>query len=674
MKYRVGGRLDGRIALTGMAQQPMLTGALHVGTLSFDNRILGELDITSSFLPGSPDLALELALRPISDDPPEAEPAAKRRNRENRLHAAGTLRLPSFDADRARADDGTFDVRLTVDRADAFFFEYLFPEVVDRVEGHFEGRGSIRGSFRSPLFEGDLQLVGGRVDVPRFNLKLRAEGPVRVDADGVKLDDLSISDASGGSGVVSGAILFNDYRYFSLNLRGALDRIQIINVLNSRDLAFYGQVWASGNVTLTGPVSQALLRSTDAVTTPESNIFIPINESGNASDAGFIVFADSTGRLPDLGRLVRRDNLLARRPDGERNFLDGLEMDLNIYAPQGSTVHLVIDPLVGDVINAVGTGRIQLQRSEGEYFTYGELDVTSGDYQFTAGEVFFRRFLIDQGRITWDGDPLNATLDIDASYRTRASSAGLNLGVDSHPLIPLIVRLHVTGRVTTPVVDLRLAVERSTRNVIGNYDGLEAELNQPERAAQYATSVLLTNSFLLTTDLTDAEISGAGTLANTRNQLAFNSLSQLVASQLNRYLNHALPNVDLNFGVQGESTQDLDVTYGVALRLMDERLIIRGQGIYQNDQTRRTQQSLLDEFVVEMRLRPNVSVEVFYRREGEILTSEPLTSTTGAGLSYETQFVSWPRLIQRFLGRGESVRQEDEEVEVEPRVVQAEDS
>lgn len=646
LKRAVGGRLDGRIALTGIRAQPEITGDVNIATLSFDNRVLGDVSVSSRYVPGQPDVLLDLALLPtaaaVDVIPGTRIPAV---HIENRLHLSGTFRLPVAE----RNDPGALDLTFEAGRADPFFFEYLFRDVVANVRGAISGRGSIRGTFQRPHFDGTLALAEARFALPAFNLTFEAAGAARVDADGIHLEDLVLHDPTGGSGVISGGILFNDYRFFSFDLRGDLDDLQIMNVSNSRDLAFYGQIWASGHATLTGPISNALLRSVDAVTSPESNVFIPITETGTSTDAGFIVFADSTGRLPDLTRLVRRDNLLARRPSGEREFIDGLEMDLNILAPTGSTVHLVIDPLVGDVINAVGSGRIQLQRTEGEFYTFGTLEVTSGDYLFTAGEVFIRRFLIDEGTISWDGDPLNASLDITASYRTRASRAGLNLQASSTTLIPLIVRMHVTGRVATPIVDLRLAIDRNDRsNLIGMDEGLEAVLNQPERAAQYATSVLLTNSFLLTTDFQpDTE------LANTRNQLAFNSLSQLVASQLNRYLNQALPNLDLNFGVQGESTQDLDVTYGVALRLLDERLIIRGQGVYQNnqnDQTRRTQQGLLDEFVVEVRLNPSVSVEVFYRRENDLLTADPSTGTTGAGLSFETQFSSWNRFWQRLFG------------------------
>jgi hypothetical protein len=648
----LGGRLDGRLAFTGLNRRPELTGRLDIRPLRYRNRHLGRLSVTSRYIPGSPDVALSAALSP---DVPEdstllMEPST--------LSMEGTFRLPRFGAAAGVQDAGSLDLNVHAERADAFFFDYIFRDLVADVAGYITGSAHVGGDFRMPVFDARLAVREGRFRIPEFGLSYGVSGPVAVDRRGIHLDDLALTDAGDGRAVVGGSILFNEYRYFSFDLRAALEEVLIMNVQQSRDLPFYGRIAASGDVTLTGPLSNAELQSSNALTSPASDLYIPIAETGSATDAGFIVFADSTGLVPDFGRLIQRQNLLDRRPEGERPFLDGLSMDLDILAPEGSTVHLVIDPLLGDVINAVGSGRIQLARHQGEFSTFGTFTVTSGDYLFTAGEVFFRRFLIDSGTITWDGDPLDAMLSIAASYRTRASTEGLGLSNQEQRLIPLVIELDVTGRVTTPLVGLTLAIDRAERNAIGGFEGLEVVLNQPEQAAQYATSVLLTNSFLLTADQP---------LSQSRGQIAFNSVSQLVASQLNRYINYALPNVDLNLGVQGESAQDLDVTYGVALRMLDERLIIRGQGIYQTDEFRRREQAFLDEFIVEVRLNPRVSVEVFYRREGDILNAESLnTSTTGAGLSYRTEFSTWRRLVDRLFGWIDGA---EEDPEPEPDVV-----
>ena len=636
LRNAVDGKLGGKIAFTGWGRRPELTGRVFVDSLTLRNRPLGHLALDSRYIPGSPDVALQARLTPSISGDPDLLPY------HNDLTLNGTFRLPGPQNVSESRDPGALDLNVRIERADAFFFELLFSEGIADVTGYVDGSGHIGGDFSKPAFNADLALRGVRFHVPEFQLAYEATGPLVVDRQGIHLANLRLSDTGNGTAVVGGSILFNDYRFFSFRLEGALDRLNVMNVRNSRELPFYGRIWASGDIMLRGPISNALLASSELRTTAGSEIYIPVAETAENTDTGFIVFADSMGYTPsDSVRITRRRNLLTERPAGERPFVDGLDMDINILSPEGTTVHLVIDPLLGDVINARGNGRVQLGRDEGEFYTFGNFTVTSGDYLFTATEVFSRRFLIDSGTISWDGDPLNATMNIAASYRTRASLEGLGLSTQQRQLIPLVIELGVSGRVATPIVDLRLSVDREKRSYFGNYEGLETLLNQPERAAQYATSVLLTNSFLLAEQQPLAQ-SG----------LAFQSLSQLVTGQLNRYINNALPGVELNVNVHGENAQDLGVIYGVVLQLLDERLIIRGHGIYHSDETR-PQQSGLDEFVVEVRLGPHVSMDVFHRREdGILLSTESVnsTNTTGAGLSYKTGFSTWRRLFSRLFG------------------------
>lgn len=673
MQKPLGGLISGQLAFTTTADQPEITGSIKIDRFSLDNRVLGDINIASRYLPGQPDVGLQIGLTPIASFNqeqflPDADiPAIYE---DNELSIDGTFRLPKLNEESTGfLDAGSLDLDLNLYRADAFFFEYIFPNFLGRADGYLTGGGTISGNFDFPVFNTELEIRDGEIDIPKFNLQYSGlNGSLYVDERAIRLENGLFTDPTGGVARFEGDFLFNDYRYFSFDLTGQVDELLIMNQdYLAEDLPFYGQIWASGSLTLTGPAFNATLISNDAVTKASSELFIPVTEDDVDSDVGFLIFADSTGQIPDINQLSYRKNLLSKRPEGERKFADGLSLDLNIFAPSGSTVHLVFDPLLGDAMNAVSSGRIQIQRKDGKFSTFGTLNVESGDYLFTAGDVFARRFIIDRGgTITWDGDPIDARLKIPASYRTRASVAGLGLQETAYSgdNIPLIVQLDISGRVSTPEVALSLKTDRSDRSYRGNYEAIEAVLNQSERLTDYATSVLLTNSFLLTTETA----TNSGTLTNSGNQIAFTSVSQLVASQLNRFLGEALPNVDLNLGLQGQSLEDPEVTYGVALYLLDQRLVIRGQGVYQNEIS--NQPDLEGEFEVEVRLSPSVSVSVFLRREGDLSAQNALTSTRGAGLSYQTQFSSWKRLFHRIFKKSEKEKENptppDDRVAISP--------
>jgi translocation and assembly module TamB len=633
-----GGRLDAELDVAAVFGQPVVVGEAAIERFTFAGRRAGEIALSSRYVPGTDAVAVDLRLTPDSVSV------------RNDLRASGTVRFPGRTDDGAR-DPGALDLALDIDRLDLFVFDWLFPAILADASGYATGTGRITGVPRVPLFDADLDVFDGFVRVPDFGLAIGAEGRVLVDREGFHLRNVLLTDKAGGQGLVRGDVLFNDYRFFSLDLAADLAEMEIVDVPDSRDLPFYGHIRATGSATLSGPLDNVFLRSTDAQTTADSEMFIPVTASGPTSDAGFLVFADSLGNVPEL---EERRSVLGERPETERAFLDGLEMSLTVAAPPGSTVHLVFDPLIGDVITAVGSARLQLVLREGEFLTYGTFDVTRGDYLFTAGDVFTRRFGLEGGgTLQWDGDPIDARLALPATYRTRASLAGLDLpgvDVDSRQRVPIVITTNVTGRVTSPLVDLSIALDETNRTIPGA-EALRRQLNQPDRQAEYATSVLLTNSFLL------APSEDLFAIRKAADELFFTSLSQLVSSRLNLFLNDALgsDNLDVNFGVQqGADLQDFDVTYGVALRLLDERLVIRGEGLYQRLDDRPVSEELQGEVAVEVRLAPGVALEVFYRREGDLLLGSGLSATPygsyGAGVNYETQFPSWRALLRRILG------------------------
>ncbi len=637
-KFWFGGDISADVALTGAFDQPEVTGTLDAPALTWGDDVVGDVRVTSFYTPGTPDVALDVRVQPSNDAPDGYQTPF------NRIRIGGTFRLPRRDRDDP--DDGALNLLLTSVDADLFFLDHLFPRIIERSRGQVTGEGGIRGTFRRPIFEGTFDIPAGHFEIPKFRLAYDAAARVQVDEDGIHTRGGTLTDARGGEAVVEGSFLFNDYRFFSLDLAADLSRLTFLDVRDSPDLAFYGTLRASGTARLSGPLSAARLRSADAVLTSDSDIFIPIRGGAEASDPGFILFADSTGALPDVGKVARRTSVIGQ-VEGERRFVEGLDMDLSLRAPDGVAVNLVTDPLAGDVMRAVGAGRVQLVRRDGDFQLFGTLDVSSGEYLFTAGEVFVRRFDIRRGTIVWDGNPLDPTLDVEARYATRVSLAGTPYDRGGTRFLPIFVGLTVQDRLSALSIGLRLDFDRSDRGqALADVQELEQFLNQPDRQAEFATSVLLTNSFLLTTATTDP--GATETLASTGNRFAFASLSQLVATQLNRYLGAVLPGVDLNLGVQGERADDLDLTYGIALRLLDERLVIRGTGLYQSDRTSEGQ-GLQGEFVVEVRLSPSVSVEVFYRREEDVLQSI-VTASTGVGLSYNTQFTSWDAFWHRLVG------------------------
>lgn len=629
LRRPLGGQINADLQWTGL-WQPEITGTLGVDTLTFDRTVVGQVQASSTLLPGQSNLQVSMVVDSIRSAPAGYE------NASNQIVLTGNMIVPGKES------TGALDFSFDVQRLDATFLKLVLKRF-GNFEGGFNGQISLNGRPDDLTLGGKLTWKDGHFDIPKFNTSYEANASITLLDDKILVEELLVQDEDGGSADLSGMLDLNGFRFLSFDAFAEVDALQILNVVNyTRDLAFYGDIRVSGDATLTGPVHTSFLRSDNLVITPQSEIYIPVRESDSVRDPGFIVYIDPERPIEDqLASFQQRDNILAERPEGEREFRDGLDMDLNIVGPPGSTIRLVIDPLLGDVINGVGSARVQIQRTGGDVATFGSFELSSGDYLFTAGEVFVRRFLIDSGTITWTGEPLNPALDIEAAYRTRASRNGLpdDVGGSIKTSLPLFVNLNVAGTLNAVLIDLALEIDQR-QEAISDTPLLDSYLNRPDLAAEHATSVLLTNSFLLSAD---------GTRSGILTSSAVNSVSSLVASQLNRYLNQVIPQADFTLGVQSdEAIQDLDVAAGIAIRLLNERLIIRGEGVYRGLNAEETvSKGLEGEFVVEIRLSPSVAVEVFYRREGDVLSETLITNETGLGLNYRTEFTSWRKLFGR---------------------------
>ncbi len=630
-----GGEIDADLSWTGL-WMPEITGTLDVDTLTFDNRLVGHLQASSILLPGGSDLRIAMIIDSLNTAPMGHLYAS------NQMAVTGNFIVPGSNS------PGALDIFMDVEHLDASFLQLILRQFAD-FRGGFHGNVTLKGPLDDLILGGALDWEDGHFGIPRFNSSYLTTASVSLQNDKILINQLNVEDPYGGTATLAGTLDLNDFQFLSFDAAADLDSLQIMDVqTHTSNLAFYGDIRISGDATLTGPIHTSFLRSDNLVVSPQSEIYIPIRESGTAHDPGFIVYVDPT--RPVEGQLTsfrQRENILDVRPEGERLFRDGLDMDLNLAGPPGSSIHLVVDPLLGDVINGIGTARVQIQRTGGDVATYGSFEISSGDYLFTAGEVFVRRFLIDSGTITWNGDPLNPALDIQGAYRTRASRSGLpeDVGGTIQTSLPVIVNLDVSGSLNAVLIDLALEVDQR-QEAISDTPLLDSYLNRPDLAAEHATSVLLTNSFLL---------SANGTRSGILTSSAVNSVSSLVVSQLNRYLSQVIPQADFRLGVQSDETvQDLDVSADIAFRLLDERLLIRGQGVYRGLNTEEvTPQGLEGEFIVQIQLSPSVAVEFFYRREGDVLSESLINRETGLGLNYRTEFTSWRRLLRRDVSGGE---------------------
>ena len=163
-----------------------------------------------------------------------------------------------------------------------------------------------------------------------------------------------------------------------------------------------------------------------------------------------------------------------------------IRLNLLIDATPDATMKIIMDPIAGDYISGKGTGNIRTEfYNKGDVKMFGSYRISQGVYKFSLQEVIRKDFIIKDGStITFNGAPLNATLDIQAGY--LVNSASLNDLVPdagnyvNQTNIKVNCLMALTGQLTSPDIKMSLELPNERDEVqalVRNYIPTDEQMN-----------------------------------------------------------------------------------------------------------------------------------------------------------------------------------------------------
>jgi hypothetical protein len=650
------GILDGTFETSMLFVDPVISGNFTVDHLKLDGRTIGDVEFSSAF--NSSMNRFDVDLQILTDPVKHAQYLATNRDVGQNIQLKGWINAPGNPI----ASDTLYYFDVQLDQIDAWILTPIIPSVFVSTEGIARGSGSIWGTPNYLDFTGRFQVDQIRA-VPEFLLtNYTLSGEVEISRKkGVNFNNIAIRDSRGGTGILRGNIGFNDFKTERpFNVVIDLNQLEFLNNGFDSDVPFYGRVFGSGSVSLTGSNQAPFLRTLIPITTTsDSRLSIPLlDETSVEEQARFIQFVRSFSELnqTDQGTISTQQV----ESSGNR-FMETVTMDLQFIAPPNSSVQLVFDPLTGEILNAQGSGRIRLTIEDQNFQMFGSFNVNGGEYVFVAGDIFVRRFqLRSGGTISWDGDPTNARLNITTAYRSRP-----NVGVLSPALgnlqtrIPVDLMLVITGTIQSIENNFYFEFPNAT-DVSQNASALSI-LNSEDQKLIQATSLLFTGGFIPVGGSGQGQTGELG--ASLQARAGQVGLSQLLSNQINAILNSSLSNLDIDLNLTGFDQADI----GIALRLFDDRLILRGESQY-SSAAETGAETTLGDLGITYRINRALSVEVFHRRDPTLRSivgnQTQVESINGVGLEAQIQFNTWSEFrnriwanLRRFFGTTESIDQ-----------------
>ena len=491
------------------------------------------------------------------------------------------------------------------------------------VKGYASGKVLISGNPSSPVITGNVMAEDASMVIDYLQTRFMFSDTIRLEENGYFFDSIEIRDDRGNRAMLDGYVTHNAFDDFKVGIRIDANNMRVLDTRQKDNDLFYGTAYASGVINIISDDADLEL-DISARTEQNTRIFFPLKQNEQVSDYSFISFkdplADSSG--------TKEITLPVILPKPESSIGLGLNLDVT----QDAEIQLVFDASVGDVLRSTGSGNLNMTLdSEGNFSMFGDYTIEDGDYQLTLGNIFNKRFIVEEGGyIRWNGDITNAELDIKAIYRLRASLYELLLVPEYKERIPVECHLNMSGQLVDPVIEFDIFLPTADEKMRTD---LRNAINSDEEMSRQFLYLLVMNSFYPDPSYASAEgatSSGASAMGVTT--------TEMLSNQLSNWLSQISNDFDIGFAYRpGNDISSQEVEVALSTQLLDDRVTINGNFAVAGQETSNNMNDLTGDFDVEVKLTEKVRLKVF-NRSNDNLYYETAPYTQGFGFFFRQEF------------------------------------
>jgi len=496
--------------------------------------------------------------------------------------------------------------------------------VISNIRGLVSGYANVTGSLKKPAIYGELLLDRAGLSIPYLNVDYGFDFDSKVSLRGQQFvfNDVSMTDSKYFSkGSLNGFIAHDNFSDWKLGLELNTDRLLVLNTEETEDELYYGTGFISGKAEIKGPTDQLVIKVINGRTEAGTEFYIPLNDSESFGDNSFIHFLSPEEK--------------AARIKGEVSDLievKGLVLDFDLNVNQNAVIEIVIDKEAGSTIKGRGVGGLNfLINTNGAFNMWGDFVVYDGTYNFKYGGVVEKKFKVEQGgSIVWEGDPMNAELNLKAVYEGSANPSVL-LDNPINQSIDVEVEIHLTGQLEQPdpQFDFRFPNVSSTVK-----SELDYRLSSKDERDNQALIFLATGGF--SSSLGGANFTG--------------TISERLTGIVNNLFGTNNGNLDVGIDLElGQDTPELQTNNKVGVTLqtkISDKILVNGKvGVPFGSAS---QTVISGDVQIDLLLNEDgtLKAKVFNRENSIRNFGEEIGYTQGVGLSYNVEFDTFKELLQ----------------------------
>ncbi len=529
-----------------------------------------------------------------------------------------------------------FDLSFDLDNFRINILSTFLSDISTDIRGFASGMVKLTGTFTEPVLTGKIKVNARNMLIDYLNTWYSFADTLTFTKNAILFNNIRLSDNNrinsrdSYSAVLSGSIGHKGFRDFSLNLNIKAENFTFLNTNGHQDPMYYGRALATGNVSITGPVEDIMIR-VQARTERFTVLEIPLISPAEVSRSSFITFIDHREDVVEIPKQSRQTDH------------SNLRLNFNLQVTPDATVRLIFDPLVGDVIEGNGSGNLDMNiDSQGEFELKGQYIIARGDYTFNLENLISKKFNVrNGGTIRWTGDPYDAIIDIEAVYRTKASLTPLNMEDSALSAQNVDCIIHMTGKLFNP--DIAFRIEFPDLNTFDNekYQALaKPNLNYHFLSLLAISRFVNTQSQQFLEGGSSANIAGANT-------------SEILANQLSVWLSNISDEFDVDFAYHpGTGLTPEQVEAAFKTQVLNDRLTIESKvGIGGKTYAGNTQKTsnMVGDIIAEYRIdrEGRFRVKAFNQYNEQNILYEGAPYTQGVGVFYRKEFHSFRDLFRK---------------------------
>ncbi|NOZ46531.1 MAG: translocation/assembly module TamB [Chlorobi bacterium] len=613
--FELSGILNGSSNLTSFYNNKLFTSALFIENASLNNEPLGNINIKSYWDKLSKKVLVN---------------AQVKRENVNTVLLIGDY-TPS---------NQSINFDLNLNKLRIKILQPYFKEVSSDLRGIASGNLKLEGTLSNPVLLGDLKVQKASFNIDYLKTKYNFSNIITLNKNKIVLEKIKLYDSDGNLAIVNGIISHKYFRDYSFNLNIEANNYLLLNTKEKDNNLYFGTAYGSGLINISG-TPENLIMDISAKTEKNTIFYIPLTSSDIATQNNYITFVN--------------DEFIPEQKKETYNVdLSGIQLNFDLEVTPDAEVQIIFDSKVGDVIKGKGNAELNMKiNTLGNFTMYGDYNIVEGNYLFTLQNVINKKFDIEQGgKISWNGDPYNADLDLKAIYSIKKASIMDLIPDSSYKSIryPVDCQLLMTGKLLNPNIKFNIDIpppsepeKEYIKSIISGFP--EDEMNKQ------LISLLVLNRFQPYFNL--GQTVTTPIIADIND--AKKSATELLSNQLSHWLSQISDDVDLGLNYQlGDDISSQQVEIALSTQLLNDRLTIDtnfgiGGQNPNNINTSQNSSNIISDFILGIKLNKSgkLRMAVYNKANTNYYEYETAPYTQGIGLFYQEEFNNFSDLFKR---------------------------